>query len=141
MKAAVGNGLLMSVIISFVVVVLLILISSIVYTKAFRIKNKIVDVIEKHEKYDLEKAKPEIEKMLNDIGYIANDYSSNSKCNKYESGGTLENSSSLFHYCIIKFNTSKSGGYYYKVVTFAYLDIPLINSIQIPVYGETRIFY
>ena len=80
MKAAIGNTLLMSIMATFVTTVLLILISSIVYTKAFRIKNRIVDVIEKYEKYD-DSAKDEIAPMLSNIGYMANDYSNNSKCN------------------------------------------------------------
>ena len=141
MKAAIGNSLLLGIILTFVTTVLLILISSIVYTKAFRIKNKIVDVIEKYETYDTEKTQPEIDLLLREIGYKANAFSNNASCSRYGDESSLENSSSLYHYCVFRIETEKSNGYYYKVVTFAYLDIPLVNAVQVPVYGETKIFY
>ena len=141
MKAAIGNSLLLGIILTFITTVLLILISSIVYTKAFRIKNRIVDIIEKYEVYDINNAQPEIEQLLRDIGYKANAYSNNASCSKYGDESSLENVTSTYHYCVFKKSTEKSNGYYYKVVTFAYLDIPLVNAVQVPVYGETKIFY
>lgn len=141
MKAAIGNSLLLGIILTFVTTVLLILVSSIVYTKSFRIKNRIVDVIEKYEVYDVENVQPEIEQLLREIGYKANSYSDNSSCNRYGDDASLVNPSSAYYYCVFKIETEKSRGYYYKVVTFAYLDLPLVNAIQVPVYGETKIFY
>lgn len=146
MKAAIGNSLLMGIIVTFVTIVLFILLSSLVYTKAFRVKNRIVDVIEKYETYDacvqgVPSAECEITKLLGEIGYKANAYSNNTRCNNYSGGAELENPSSPYHYCVFRLNSGKNNGYYYKVVAFAYLDFPLISSIQIPVSGETKIFY
>ena len=141
MKAAIGNSLLMGIIVTFVTIVLFILISSMVYTKAFRVKNRIVDVIEKYEVYNTEVVEPEITQLLREIGYKANAYSNNTRCNNYGGGAELENPSSPYHYCVFRLNSGKNNGYYYKVVAFAYLDFPLISSIQIPVSGETKIFY
>ena len=138
MKAAIGNSLLMGIIVTFVTIVLLILLSSLVYTKAFRVKNRIVDVIEKYETYDID-VQNEITDLLGEIGYKHNAYSNNSRCDNY--GVDLENPSSPYHYCVFRLNSGKNDGYYYKVVAFAYLDFPLISSIQIPVSGETKIFY
>ena len=47
MKAAIGNTLVLNIIVTFMSIVLLIIISSIVYTKAYRVKNRIIDEIEK----------------------------------------------------------------------------------------------
>lgn len=140
MKAAMGNSLLMSIMVTFLSVVLLLLIGSIVYTKAYRIKNRIVDEIEKIEKFD-ETVVSKLDPVFREIGYIANPYSDNaSGCSGYTpAGGSLENNSSAYKYCVFKVEAKK--GYYYKVVAFAYLDFPLVNAIHIPVYGETKIFY
>lgn len=140
MKAAVGNSLVLSIIVTFLSIVLLILISSIVYTKAFRIKNRVVDEIEKSEKFD-SGVEDALNTIFREIGYKTNAYQNNSKCQNYQPDGSeLINLTSPYHYCVFRIDTSK-GGYYYKVVTFAYLDFPLISAIQLPVYGETRIFY
>lgn len=141
MKAAIGNTIVMSIMVTFISVVLLIIISSIVYTKAYRIKNRIVDEIEKAEKYDMD-VDTTLNMIFREIGYKANSLMNNSRCEKYGDSETLQNTSSAYHYCVFKLNAdNQRGGYYYKVVAFAYLDFPLISAIQIPVYGETKIFY
>lgn len=140
MKAAIGDALLLGIIVTFFSIVLLVLISSIAYTKAFRIKNKVVDEIEKAEKFD-DTVNTSLYKVFKDVGYKANAMMNNSSCEKYKGSGELLNTTSAYHYCVIKLKSAKYDGYYYKVVTFAYLDFPLISAIQIPVYGETKIFY
>ena len=141
MKAAIGSSLVLSIIVTFISIVLLILISSIVYTKAFRIKNRLIDVIEKSEGYTTE-AETEITQVLREIGYKVNPYQNNTNCDRYGDSTTLENPTSPYHYCVFKIPSDPDkGGHYYKVVTFAYLDLPLVNLIQVPVYGETKIFY
>lgn len=145
MKAAIGNTLLLSIMVTFMSIVLLVLISSIVYTKAFRVKNRIVDTLETYQNYDEyeESITNEINTSLKEIGYKTNHYSNNTKCNDYlPDNAELVNNSSLYHYCIFKvYSSSRPGGYYYKVAAFAYLDLPLVNALEIPVYGETRMFY
>lgn len=140
MKAAIGNTLVLSIIVTFLSVVLLILISSIVYTKAFRIKNRIVDEIEKAETYN-SNVDSSLNTLFREFGYKANSLMNNSKCTRYGDSETLQNTSSAYHYCVFKMNSSKNNGYYYKVVAFAYLDFPFISDIQVPVYGETKMFY
>lgn len=141
MKAAIGNTLVLNIIVTFMSIVLLIIISSIVYTKAYRVKNRIIDEIEKVETYDAD-VDASLTTVFRKIGYKTNNYMDNTKCERYGSSETLVNPSSAYHYCVFKMesNTSK-GGYYYKVVAFAYLDLPLVSAIQVPVKGETKIFY
>lgn len=141
MKAAIGNTIVMGIMVTFISVVLLIIISSVVYTKAYRIKNRIVDEIEKVETFD-DSVRSNLDMLFRDIGYKANSLMNNSKCTRYGDSETLQNTSSAYHYCVFKINADvQRKGYYYKVVAFAYLDFPLISAIQIPVYGETKIFY
>lgn len=141
MRAAIGNSLLLGIIVTFFSIVLLVLISSITYTKAFRIKNRIIDEIEAVETFD-QGVVDTLNVVFREIGYKTNAYMNNSSCdNIAPAGGTLVNTTSAYHYCVFKMNSAKDGGYYYKVISFAYLDFPLISSIQIPVRGETKIFY
>lgn len=141
MKAAIGNTLVLNIIITFMSVVLLIIISSIVYTKAYRVKNRIIDEIEKAETYDVD-VDAALTTVFREIGYKTNNYMDNSKCTRYGLTETLVNTSSAYRYCVFKINSSSSkGGYYYKVVAFAYLDLPLVSAIEVPVMGETKIFY
>lgn len=141
MKAAIGNSLVLGIIVTFLAIVLIILVSSITYTKAFRIKNRIVDEIEKVEtyNYDVDNA---LNTLFKEIGYKTSPLMNNTKCNDYKpDDAVLLNSTSAYHYCVFQINSSDKGGYYYKVVAFAYLDFPLISAIQFPVYGETKMFY
>lgn len=143
MKAAIGNSLLLGIIVTFVSIVLLVLISSIAYTKAFRIKNRIIDEIEAVETFD-QGVVDTLNVVFREIGYKTNAYMNNTRCDSVNiapAGGELMNTTSAYHYCVFKMNSAKDGGYYYKVVSFAYLDFPLVSSIQIPVRGETKIFY
>lgn len=118
-------------------IVLLVLVSSIVYTKAYRIKNRIVDIIEINKGYN-DTARDQIDTALRQIGYRANTNSINN-CPLYN-GNSAINTSSLYHYCIYE-NTSDKSGKYYTISAFAYFDLPLISSFEIPVYGETKIIY
>ena len=141
MKAAIGNSLLLGIITTFVSIVLLVLISSIAYTKAFRIKIRIIDEIESAETFD-QGVVDTLNVVFREIGYKTNAYMNNSSCdNLTPDDGELMNTTSAYHYCVFKMNSAKDGGYYYKVVAFAYLDFPLVSSFQLPVKGETKIFY
>lgn len=163
MKAAIGNTLVLNIIVTFLSVVLLIIISSIVYTKAYRIKNRIIDEIEKAETYNVD-VDASLTSVFREIGYKTNNYMDNTKCKNYvaditencnvislsefgcvgknNTTVTLENKSSVYHYCVFKIESDNPRtGYYYKVVSFAYLDLPLVSAIEVPVKGETKIFY
>ena len=147
MKAAIGNTLLLGIIVTFMSTVLLVVVSSIVYTKAYRIKNRIIDEIEKIETFD-DSVTATLTTLFGEIGYKTNPNMNNSVCDKYARKiadtrhPEVVNKTSAYSYCVIKVDADSSrGGYYYKVVSFAYLDLPLVSAIQVPVYGETRIFY
>ena len=139
MKAAIGNSLLVGIIVVFLSIVFTIIVASITYSKAFRIKNRIVDIIEKNEVFNSD-VQDEINEVLRQIGYKTNAYMDNSRCSNYGPEGNLVNGTSPYHYCVFKF-TSDRGGEYYKVVSFAYVEFPIISAFQLSVSGETKIFY
>lgn len=145
MKGAIGNAMVMNIVITFIILTTAFLVGSISYTKAFKTKTKIVDIIEKYngDFHDVistttnqSRIMAEVEKTLGQIGYRT---SSTSSC---KSGDVAE--SSNYEICIYEKNSSSNTyrGKYYKVVVYMYFDFPIINSVlKFPVYGETRSFF
>lgn len=137
MKAATGNALLMNVIIIFLVVVLSLIVTSISYTKAYRVKNRIIEIIEDYNgNFAGGNIMTQINSSLTSIGYRHNN---GKQC------PTLDNLSadyagSDYLYCIYTYNSDR--GKYYKVIAYMYLDLPIIGSyLNFPIYGETKVFY
>ena len=63
MKESIGNAMLFYIIITFVVVLIMFFVGSLSYSKAYKVKNKIVEEIEKEETYN-QAAIDEIESWL-----------------------------------------------------------------------------
>ncbi|MBR1717868.1 MAG: hypothetical protein IJ715_01200 [Bacilli bacterium] len=145
MREAIGNSFVLNFIITFVILFILIFVGTTTYTKAFKVKNKIVDTIEN---YDGKIAtgnrlnssvSDEINEKLGQIGYRI-DPSSECKTDGRFSNGTLLSKTSDYRYCVYKFSTTK--GNYYGVVAYIYMEIPVIGAkLEFPVYGETKIFF
>ncbi len=158
MKEAISNVFLFNIIIVFVVILIAFFIGSLSYSKAFKVKNKIVEEIEKegenskNPKQAYELAEDAITEWLNaggengtGIGYRPRTNSiTGVRCNG--KNGTLVSQSSDYQYCVYMIDTCTSGreskcGVYYQVTAYMFFDIPIIGDmIQIPVSGETMIF-
>lgn len=142
MKAATGNAMLMNIIIVFLVIVMALLVTSISYTKAFRIKNRIVDIIEYYNgNFDDDGTKTnitnEINNSLSSVGYRL---SGSNKCKEIDNKKAIQLNSN-YQVCIYEYNDSIRGKYY-KVIAYMYFDVPVVGGIlNIPVSGETKIFY
>lgn len=170
MREAIGSSLLLNIAIVFIGVISAFLISSIAYSKAYKVKNRIVSIIEKFdgqcnfEGYGTDNCTIAIENDLNAMGYSSN---INSTCPGVEYSSENEDILSValiydgfdtgHKYCIYKYEmcdyTNPYGNsrvcsqnssvlYYYKVKTFMHFDIPLIGQfLEFPVSGETKTFY
>ena len=139
MKEAIGNSYIFSIIITFISIVFLILIGSLSYSKAFKIKNHIIEIIETNEGYDDATVGAEIDNYLKSVGYIVTKSQNRGQFPKVD-GVTSINSRKNYDYCIYRFNTVK--GPYYHVTVFISFEIPIVSSyLRIPVSGETRIIY
>lgn len=141
MRAATGNALLINIIITFLVIVLAVLVASITYTKAFRVKNRIVDIIESYEG-DFSNKKSaiinEIDTSLNSVGYKI---STNNKCKDVANATIVTTTGSNYDYCIYEYKSKKTNESYYGVVSYMYLDIPVVGSyLKLPVKGQTKVF-
>lgn len=132
MRESIGSAMLFYIIITFVVIIIITLVGSLSYSKAFKLKTKIVDIIERYHGYDAdnEEQQDEIDSLLSKVGYRVG----KSSCE----ANNLSNSN--YNYCVYGYNTPK--GPYYKVVVFIEFELPIINTVlRFPLSGETEIIY
>lgn len=148
MREAIANAGVFNLVIVFVIILLAFFIGSLGYSKAFKVKNKIVDEIEKDHGY-LPTTQDSIEKWLGTIGYRLKSTIGAGNCGTETFNGKtgeLVSSGSNYQYCVYKFNSCgntnvKKCSTHYRVVSYMYFDVPVINSlIKIPVKGETVSF-
>ena len=139
MKEAFGTAYVVNFVIIFVILFIFFFVAGMSYTKAFKIKNRIVDIIEENECYSEDAtctSKTEIDEILKDAGYRV----TNSKpdCKQIKGADPLTTNTTTFNYCVYKFDTNR--GSYYKAAAFMYYEIPVIGAhMQFPVYGETKV--
>ena len=132
MKDSVGSTVLMKIFAVFMVVYIILMASILNYTKTFRIKNQIINIINRQGGYNasarqeiadyIEKSSMYMECTLlegsNDFGSDPN----NKKCEIKE-------------YVV----EDAAGGKYYKVKVYVTFQFPLIKqTLQIPITGETK---
>ena len=138
MKSAIGNAFIMNFIIIFTVIFIGLFVTSLSYTKAMKVKNKITDIIEVHNGFN-DNTKSEIEAYLKEAGYKISK-GNKSSC-KYKGSDTYtvypNTTTSNYDYCVFEFKNDN--GTYYGVKTYMYLDIPIIGDVvKIGIYGETK---
>lgn len=142
MRESIGQAFLTTLVLTIIGVMIFILIGAVVYSKTFKIKTKLVDIVEKYKGYN-ESAKDEIQEYLVSIGYRKNK-NSTQNCPSKDGGTILNNKSEQFHYCLYEFDsgTGNNRGKYYGVMVYIYFDFPIIGEmLEIPVYGETEVFF
>lgn len=134
MREAEGGGMLLYLMIFFVTTIMLVFVGILAYTKAYKAKNRIIEIVESYDCGDFGEWKTgtkaitlEIKDSLKDMGYQIAD-----RNYKGENLGTG-----------YKFNisyTPANRGGYYKVTTFIHLDFPIVgNIVNMAVSGETKI--
>jgi hypothetical protein len=148
MRSSIGTALLSNIIIVFLVVMITFLIGSLSYTKAYRIKNNVLNLIEREKGFDAGK----IDAMLAEIGYRIVD-NTGVTCTDRRGGnmpypdGYLISGDTMgkYRYCVYRYHIGDENGkkmYVYAVTTYMYFDIPLIGSmLEFPIYGETKTIY
>ena len=133
MRESIGNTMLVNIILIVVGAVILILIGSVSYSKAFKVKNLIINIMEEN-KGDYDTAGPEIEESLKRVGYRIN--TENKKCKDRQGMSSIANTNN-YYYCVYEYSSTK--GSYYGVAAFMFFEVPGYGSITIPIYGETKV--
>ena len=152
MRGPIGHTFMYNIIILFIVIVFAFLAGSMSYYKAFKVNNSIVHAIEKYEGYN-RLSKTEINRVLGTIGYQMREPGFN--CPATRAGMTLvtvAGEEDRYRYCIY-IGTERNrivtevpepvcrNFYLYGVTTYMIFDLPLINSIRIPITTRTNRIY
>lgn len=135
MKEAIGSSFVLNLIIIFTSIFIALYVGSLSYTKGFKVRNKIIDIIEKNEGYTRE-AKNEIANDLKNMGYRITD----KECKNRDNAKLLRDQYTNYNYCVYEYEEEK--GTYYGVTVFIHVDIPVIGKfVDIPLYSETKIIF
>lgn len=137
MREAIGNTFMYNIVIVFVLLIILVLVGSLSYSKGFKAKNKIINVIEENRGYDAT-AIEEIDEILKSSGYRPKSAFSKKSCP--DRNGELLEGSDKYFYCVYANTTDR--GIYYSVTIYIRFEIPLLSGIlEFPVSGDTRTIY
>lgn len=139
MKDAFGSTAMLYLLLIFLFLYTVFMAIALNYAKAFRVKNKVIDIVEQNEGIrDTGWANTSPGSVISDIDFYldsVNYYVEGVDKNKY--GPTCYDRG----YCISKKTATVDGltSEYYQVTTFVKLDFPLIDlKIIVPIRGETR---
>ena len=152
MKEAIGNSFIVTLVITFMGLLILLLAASSSYSKAVKVRNRIMEMIENNQGYTDGVVKGadfigQINEELSKYGYRVNTLGLSSCGTKEPNDLTgfatevypINDGSELYDYCVYEYRTVK--GVYYGVEAYMYFDIPLVDNIKIGVYGETKTLY
>lgn len=147
MRDAIGQVFVLQVILAFVLLINGYMAYSVNYARAFRVKNYIVNIIEQYEGPNNQEGIDKINAYIGQTTYEVPPRLINDFQNDYGGVASCQNG-----WCYIPHEVTIAGGdgditgYYYSVVTFVNIDIPVINNILglgnfLRVNGETRTIY
>ena len=148
MRDAIGQVFALQIILAFVLLINGYMAYSVNYTRAFRVKNQIVNIIEQYEGLPNDEAIDKINEYVDRMTYTA----SNQQINNFKNDNPTAECPGYNGWCYIAHDVSTTGGdgemngTYYSVVTFVNIDIPVINNLIglgnfLQVGGETRTIY
>ena len=140
MKDAVGGSLLLNLVVVFTSIVILFFVGIIAYSKAYKVKNRIIEIIERNEEYSVT---DEINEELQRVGYrVSSSVLSNERCSRDSARGNCVNqNTSHYQYCVCEHSSDTvTDGRIFEVITYVHFDFPVIGDfITFPVKGETRV--
>lgn len=137
MKDAFGGAFILRIMLVFFVVFICFMTVAINFAKTFRIKDNVINILERSNFSSMDLAVTSIDEYLRGISYSypGSRYTKVQRnCNTQ--GGTLTD----YGVCIVK---KASDTYtYYKVTAYIVMEFPLFNvGTVIPISGETKILY
>lgn len=134
MRESIGGSFLFNLVIIFSAIVILVFVFIMSYSKAYRVKNRIIEIVERNGSYDssINNLNEELERM---------GYSTNNRKNCPIVDGMANMNVTSYDYCIYRINNKSSDdSNYYVVITYAKFQFPIIGDlIRFEVKGETKI--
>lgn len=139
----------------FIIIVIGLLTATISYYKGFKVNSRILLSIDKYAGYN-KLSKSEIDNYLSGIGYTV-EPNGQSSCPNEKSGGTLIRTfvnQTNYLYCVYyhsddrgakekdQLNGDNKPIYYnYSVISYIYVDLPIVGQFKIPVYSKGERIY
>jgi len=141
MRQAIGSTWVLQLVIIFMLIFVAFLALTINYTKAFRVKNEVISIIEKYEGVST-KENGSVSIINNYLDY--NNFFTQGKCNEGEYGvknlneNIIEEASpsEKYNYCITKINTSNNS----PIATRSKYRVTLFFKFSLPVIGDLFTF-
>ena len=148
MRDAIGQVFVLQIIFVFVLLINGYMAYSVNYTRAFRVKNQIVNILEQYEGPYNDEGIDKINQYIDRMAYDVN----NQQMLDFESKNEGAECPGYKGWCYLTHDVNindadgERKGTYYTVVTFVNIDIPVINNIIglgnfLQVVGETRTIY
>ncbi len=150
MKESISNSVIFGIVITFFAILVILLATSSAYTKAYKVKNRIIEMIVENQGIengvkDSAELSALIDDELSKYGYRINtsvmpDCKPTRGIDKSgNDSGELVSFSTKYNYCVYKYTIAK--GVYYGVLTYMYFDISLVDQIKIGIYGESKTLF
>ncbi len=147
MRDALGGTVVIAIIVVFTVIMLSYLAFNVNYTKAFKMKDKIITYYNEYDGKCETACHTKIEKYADSIGY--NVPQGTWSCPALPGASKTEKIQGL--YCAYLFDVPPKAGsiddtpkYYYKVMTKIYIDVPIISNIfhfdTFTIDGNTKLY-
>ena len=145
MREAIGGTWLFGLVITFIVFFASFLAVSINYSKAFNVKNNVVDLIGKYEGNNCN-ARNKIASYLKDTGYLVASNCTSDDAYTYQGYDLNGNPvTEKAYYCISEDSTDSStviDKNFYRVVIFFRIDLPMVGDLfTFKIKGETESVY
>lgn len=146
MKEAIANLGVFNLMMIFGIIMLSFFVGSLGYSKAYKVKNRIINEIELEGEWN-NSVSQNVENYLADVGYRVD---LDVKCPELKIDkadvATISTNSS-YKYCVYKITGKKNTSVnvndvvYYRVMAYMYFDVPIVGDfIRIPVSGESKPF-
>ena len=125
---------MIKLVLALIVIYISLMSVAIIYARAFRVKNQVINYIEQYQYVGEVNsiAEQKIESYLLEVGYPTNLEGVAEKC-------ANENGKLMSGVCIIA-NEGSNNSRYYKVITYIHIDLRIFDlNLIIPVSGETKV--
>lgn len=135
MREAFGGAFMIRLVLVFIVVYVAFMAVAVNYAKAFRVKNRVINILEQHQYDGNDNATIDaVDHYLEEISYIVQDEGRKNEC--VENGGKWSERG----VCIIpKCSSDNKNECYYKVATYIVIQFPLIvDYVTFSINGETK---
>jgi len=140
MRDAVGGSILLNLVVIFTSIVILFFAGILTYSKAYKVKNKIIEIVERTDGDIDDNVLREINAELKNVGYkVIGEAPDDDKCSADSSrGGCTNLNTSTFNYCICEHGMTDAK--VFEVITYVQFEFPVIGDLlTFPVKGETKV--